>query len=351
MARNMKKANQTVFERLADLADRDVVRLSESAKYIKTTASEKAWLKAVKFVRNEDLFVDRHRFFALAAFQDDRYILQIGFGPVGHIHEDLLLQQRNAGLFTALVSDLELPLLEGTNLKLEICNEVFLPSQSAEAIGFECSDIEKYFVSYFCYMIAEDSTLRDQDDELMLQKAALYLLGHSPEVIYLNASPGTMESIKTLARLDIKVVPFDRVFRAFIERRYEHAFLDLYRCLEMLFSLKKIDALRSRLNLNSLHLEISADVEDALGWRPVEKNALAEIFDGFPDGLTSSLRACFNNNADVSANVYGLRNECVHFRPLQKKSVLSKQVNWPNLLESMISVIHHAYHVNYRKML
>lgn len=350
MARNMKKANQIVFDRLAELADSDIVRLSESTKYIKTTVDEKNWLKAVKFFRNEDLFIDRHRFFALAEFQSQKYVLQIGCGPVGHIDEDLLLQQSNAGLFTALVADLGLPLLDGMNLKLEICDQVFLPSKNSEVIGFECADIEKYFVSYFCYMVIPDSTLWDQDNEMTLQKTALYLLGHSPEVIYLNASLEAMESLKTLARLDIKIVPFDRIFRAFIERRYEHAFLDLYRCLEMLFSLKKIDVLRSRLNLNTAHLEISADIEDALGWRPVEKNALAEIFNCFPDDVIDPLKSCFNNTADVSANVYNLRNECVHFRPLQKKSILAKQVDWAFLLESMASVIYYAYHVSYRKM-
>lgn len=346
----MKTANQIVFNRLAELADIDVVGLSESGKYIRTTSDEKAWLKTVRFFRNEDLFIDRHRFFALAIFQDKRYILQIGFGPVIHVDEDLLLKERNAGLFTALVAELGLPLLDGMNLKLEIGDKVFLPSKSTDTIGFECSEIEKYFTNYFCYMIAPDSTLGGQDDELVLQKAALYLLGHSSEVIYLNASARAMELLKALARLDINTIPFDRIFRAFIERRYEHAFLDLYRCLEMLFSLKKIDVLRTRLNLNSTHLEISADVEETLGWRPIEKNALAEIFNCFPDEITSSLQSCFHNTTDVSTNVYSLRNECVHFRPLQKKSVLSRQVNWVSLLENMVAVIHYAYHVNYRKM-
>ena len=350
MSRNMTEANRIAFGRLEGLVASDVVRLSESKKYIKTSDCEKEWLKPVRFYKNEDLFIDQHRFFALAIFRDERYVLQIGFGPIFDGGDDLLLQENNSGLFTALISDLKIPLLDRANVDLDLCNEVFLPSKSSEKIGFERADLEKYFVGYSCYLVDKNSTLFDQEDELLLQKVALYVLGNSPEIVYLSIPPSALDHIKNLARLDVKTLPFDRVFRAFIERRYEHAFLDLYRCLEMLFSLKKIDLLRSRLKLNSMHLEISADVEDALGWRPTEKNALNEMLNDFPNGLKELLKNCFNNNSEIGVNIYGLRNECVHFRPLQKKSTLHKQVDWPKLLEGMVLLINHAYSVSYRSM-
>lgn len=346
----MKHANQLVFQQLSDLSDRNAVDLSKSQKYILSTADEKAWLKSVAFVKNEDLFIDRHRFFCLALYASEIYILQVGFGPVYIIDEDLVLQPNNGGLFVALVANLDLPILNNIDLKLELGDQVFLPSNDDEKVGFEYSDIEKYFVKYFLYKLLPSSTLWDEDSGITLQKTALYLLGHSPEVMYLNASVKVLDSLKVLARLDVRVLPFDRIFRAFIERRYEHAFLDLYRCLEMLFSLKKIDMLKSCLKLDSKHFEISADIEATLGWRPAEKGALKEIIDQLPAEIVNLLKKSFKNNSDICTNIYSLRNECVHFRPLQKKSELAKQVDWVALLESMVPAIHHAYHVNYRNM-
>lgn len=346
----MKNANEFLFKKLADVIDCDSLDLSRSIKYITSTPEDKMWLKSVKFLINEDLFIDRHSFFALAEFEGQNYILQIGFGPAINIDEDLLLIPDNGGIFVALVADLDLPMLDRDDLKLNIQEEIFLPSNDGDKVGFYFQEISKFFVKYFIYKINPDSTLLNQDNRLTLQKSALYLLSFSLNAIYLKTSEKTLESVRFIARLDVDLLPFDRVFRAFIERRYEHAFLDLYRCIEMLFSLKKIDELKARLNLVLKHLEISADVEAALGWRPVEKSALSEIVNQLPTGIIEALQKCFKNDSEICTNIYSLRNECVHFRPLQRKSSLTKEVKWMELLESMTLTIHHAYHINYRQM-
>lgn len=350
MARNMMNANKLVFQNLATFCDQTAVNLSKSQKYITSNEIDKSWLKSVVFIKNEDLFIDRHRFFCLALFNNEIYIVQVGFGPINTTDEDFTLQPNNGGIFAALVSEANLPILESVDLGLELNEKIFLPSNDDERLGFDYSDIEKYFVKYFLYKLAPNSNLCDKENFLTFQKTALYLLGRSPEAMYLNVSAKTLDSLQSLARLDVKVIPFDRIFRAFIERRYENAFLDLYRCLEMLFSLKKIDILKSSLQLNSKHFEISANIEAALGWRPAEKGALKEIIDQLPDELLNSLKQSFNNTAEPWTNIYSLRNECVHFRPLQNKTQLSKQVNWASLLESMVPAIHYVYNVNYRKM-
>lgn len=346
----MKDANQRVFQRLAGFAGQIAVDSSKSKKYIKSSEYDKYWLKSVDFLCNEDLFVDRHRFFLLASIASEKYIVQVGFGPARDVDEDLVLQPNNGGLFVALAASCELPLLNSDGLSLELDDKVFLPSEEGEKIGFDYFDIDRYFVKYFLYKIQPSSSLLHEDNAIALQKSALYLLGSSPEAVYLSVSEKTFLSLRSTARLDVGIFPFDRVFRAFIERRYEHAFLDLYRCLEMLFSLKKIDILRERLKLHSRHFDISADVEAALGWRPTEKGALKVIIDQFPREVVTLLEGGFKNTADTCTNIYDLRNECVHFRPLQKKSNLAKQVNWIVLLEAMMLAIYHSYHVNYRKM-
>lgn len=350
MARNMKSANKRVFERLAGYVDSETLEASKSVKFIISTTEEKDWLKSVSFIRNEDLFIDRQRGFALATYSGARYILQIGFGPAHGLDEDLTLIPNNSGIFVALASEFDLPIIERNDLKWELKNEVFLPSDQAEMTGFDFLNIEKFFQSYHIYKLAPASTLSDEDLVLTLQKSALYMLGHSPEAVYLKTTARTLESLRTLARLDVRALPFDRVFRAFIERRYEHAFLDLYRCLEMLYSLKKIDELKSNLNSDLKHFELSAVIESTLGWRPIEKSALIEIVNQFPKESIEQLKQSFKGDAEICTNIYNLRNECVHFRPLQKLSNLAKDVDWVRLLESMALAIYQAYHVSYRRM-
>ena len=346
----MTHANTLVFQKLAKFCNHNALNLSKSKKYIVSNDIDKLWLKSVEFLKNEDLFIDRYRFFCLALFNNEKYIIQVGFGPIFTADEDFILQPNNGGIFAALVSELNLPVLENFDLEWELNDKIYLPSTEDEKSAFEYTDIEKYFIKYFIYKLTPNSNLWDEENSLTLQKTALYLLAKSPEVMYLDVSEKVLDSLQSLARLDVRVIPFDRIFRAFIERRYENAFLDLYRCFEMLFSLKKIDILKSFLKLDSKHFEISANIEAALGWRPAEKGALKEIIDQLPCELLDPLKQSFNNTAEVWTNIYGLRNECVHFRPLQKKTQLAKQVDWAVLLESMVPAIHHAYHINYRKM-
>lgn len=347
----MKTANKLVFEKLASYTSLDAVTKSNSKKFITSTVQDKNWLQKVKFVTNEDLFIDSHRYFALATLSNEKYVIQIGLSSIHSADEDLILQPNNNGIFVALVADSVLPVMERESLHLELQDNVFIPSDLNDSREFDASEIEKYFTTYQFYKLASSSSLLDADDQLTLQKTALYLLAKSTDAIYLKISDETLVALKNLARLDVKALPLERIFRAFIERRYEHTFLDLYRCLEMLYSLRKIDDLKTILNLNSTHFEISAVIEKTLGWRPTEKSALTEIIAQFPPEIIQALKGGFRNTAEVCTNIYDLRNECVHFRPLQKKSTLAKNVNWIYLLESMVLAINQAYSVNYRKML
>lgn len=147
-------------------------------------------------------------------------------------------------------------------------------------------------------------------------------------------------------------IPFFVLLRGMMSESHQILFLDLYRCIEQLYSVPKVSALTKALSLPDPIREISRILEETISWRPKEDEALAALFLEVDKNTCDLIRICFGDcekldeprrSAERAAKkVYKLRNASVHFRPaMQGKDIFD--VDWNTLIDAMLSVVTALY--------
>lgn len=147
-------------------------------------------------------------------------------------------------------------------------------------------------------------------------------------------------------------IPFFILLRGMLSESHQILFLDLYRCVEQLYSIPRVSELTRVLGLaKSIH-EIARILEETISWRPKEDEALAALFSEVDVKVCDLIRASFGDREKVedgkksaeraAKRVYRLRNASVHFRPAMQGDDVSS-VDWDLLIDAMLSVVGHLY--------
>lgn len=186
---------------------------------------------------------------------------------------------------------------------------------------------------------------------LNLPKIGLFVVTNCASLQSLNWSQSGLEIARVISTIEVDLFPYELILRAIVERKWDNAFLEIYRCIEFLLPFPKINELKNKLKLDSHCSEISEVIEDVLGWRPTEEGALQGLFKDLPPNLLIDFEISFNtelsekkfDNKKAASLVYKLRNDCVHFRPIQRASSLRSSVKWKTLLHTMLHTANFCY--------
>lgn len=73
-------------------------------------------------------------------------------------------------------------------------------------------------------------------------------------------------------------IPTENFFYAMTSMHWQHAFLEIYRCLEALYGIPRAKMLKKELGLNISTLDVIEKAEKKLGWHPNERMSLKELF-------------------------------------------------------------------------
>src|SRR6266436_5456234 len=145
MSRNMIEANQRIFSRLIEKAKLSGRALdnADAIRYIKTTAEEKEWLK--NLVVSEVEPVSAKVKTATVDYQGRALLVVVGAARVTEMEYVMKPTKVNAGMFTALVKELDILVREPTS-GLEII-EIALAQSGLMAgyAGHEVASIVGFF--------------------------------------------------------------------------------------------------------------------------------------------------------------------------------------------------------------
>ena len=346
----MTLANRELFNKLKQLLPSEAPSENPpTPRWIQTNAIEKKWLKEAKFKVDLDLNFGSQSCLTLVFLDTKTYLLSVGL-ELNNLGEDFQEIPINAGLFCAAVQELNLQPIASDSIGLELYENVFTPvAPGGPGISYLLDSVNKFFPLVKIFEIKAESPLITPEPSLF--RVALFAVTNCVGLITLQWTATGLENARAICSSQQKFLPFELVLRAVIERKNVHAFLELYRCIEFLFPFPKINQLRKKLSVELSTQELSEAVEDVLGWRPTEESALQKLFSALPDDVISSFRGALSlkNIEDeflaskVATVLYKLRNDCVHFRPIQRTSTLQSSVIWELLLQTMLLAIPSLY--------
>lgn len=347
MPRNMIDANAGLFYKLAvaggDLISQD---LREQKRAIRTNPTEKGWLKGLDVRSPSHLILDSVSRFALGEYGGCFYLIAVGVDVVNPPAE-LEPVELNAGMFTAIAHEINVPFVRTADLAERLLEYVFYPVEK------ECELIDVEVVASFfqkiCVFRVDPESAVASDIKFGLRAAIAAVLG-APAARSLEWPSTAIDRFNFMVRDPNECAPFHLLLRALTDTRDDAAFLALYRCIEQLFPIPAIGNLSSELGLSGPALRVAATIEKHLGWRRREEDAIAQLFGELDSRLVERIipvvgAVVQNENRPkiVSKRIYEIRNQCVHFRPAHAVGEVLTIDNWPALIDLMLEAVQYLY--------
>lgn len=146
-------------------------------------------------------------------------------------------------------------------------------------------------------------------------------------------------------------IPCKNLVQGILAISWENLFLEIYRCMERLYSEPKVRAFRDDCQSDlSLH-DLAALIETRLSWRPRENESLKLIID-YCDSETMR-KACASlcpeaasetsdQSAVVAKQIYTLRNRIVPSRPVHEE-IQKDDESWNAIVRSMLEITQQIY--------
>lgn len=300
-----------------------------SSRWVKGTADEEDWL-AYSVIKSTIEITHEIRF-AIIEYEANSYFIATGLESPDNIQHGINFFPINAGIFVALVTELELPVKSGiTNLHL-LQNVLSQNKSDPLYKGHELNDLLSIFPNIF---IGEIS-VQYIGDHTNLQQLVCSYLASNKKYITLPFSEETLNKLNDLVLLNSEIINYDSIIQSLLSSQFKFSFLDLYRCLEMLFQIIYVDATYSKLSLSINKTDFLYAIDDKLNWRPNERNALKKLFAETPDQYKSeiikAIKAINNQTKAYSDWLYDLRCSIVHLKSTQRNIIL-KPHQWDRLI-------------------
>lgn len=309
----------------------DVVR------YISTNNYEKEFLK---YCRIECKVLCMPGKVVLGISYDERSFIVLPMSPKSEepITNGVIRRlEDNAGLLTYLWGECEYPFKETEDLSYSLAEKVFGTDGA-----YDLMTIKPFFMECDIWEIDPGYLELTRDTCFRIYGTALTLDCSQLSLPYSNE---LLLKIRLMLENSMAKSIGEIIFRALTSTHWEHAFLEFYRCIEMLYSVPYCNELCASLDLELGELDLAGKLENALGWYPREIDALEKILDvvktnnhdlidSISIAISTSDIQVVNSTQSVAKAIYKLRNGIAHGR----KNILvqDSKLDW-NLLLSVLS--------------
>lgn len=347
MSRNRNDAMEVLFLLVKDHLEPSFTAGPELEKvrFVNGNIEETNWLTNAKIIETYAYSVDRR--FGLVEFEGENYFFVIGFGEPTKTPVGLSRIDTNAGLFVALISDLEIPVSRSISNEYLVENILSQHEDSDQYSGHDFRELVKIFPEVY---IAEVTNEFFGDPSNLIQIASYYLASNG-SLLDLPFSNECLDELIYLIATNSNILNYENILQALLSSQFKFAFLDLYRCIELLFQVVYIDETCGALGVGNQKLKFLQAIEDTLGWRPVESSALAKIFDGTPPEILKTLNDAVTNYDSNIANIgkwfYALRCSIVHLKTTHKTYEI-KIGQWEPLLHGTARILRYWYQIYFR---
>ncbi|WP_299734110.1 hypothetical protein [uncultured Tateyamaria sp.] len=331
-----------LFAKLVDVVESSPDRAltnSKAPRWIKKLSDEDAALMSQADVI-EACLVTRHLRASLLQHEDAIFLCVSGL----EADEDLPIAfeaiELTPGHFALAVSELK---LEPRASAIEIFDTIdgsFSGEDGYE--GHDLEDVTKLFPDLSIFQLNKDA---DSSGSIWRSLGVLLSVFYGQGPIELSEE--ALGSLRELYEAGSDHVPFRNIVQGHLAMSWSGLFLELYRAIEQLYSVPKLTNLTDHWVSPKPFYELAELLENQLGWRPKEEDALRELIEGCDASLLDMLAIELCPNAEnkaqaVAKAIYKQRNSLVHFRPAMPEQDYSTQ-QWNDRISLMIKLVSKLY--------
>ncbi len=355
MSRNMIRCVQYVFEQLAQgslVATLSRARLSPPSGDPEEMDRQKRRFTALKF--SEPEFLLHNIRIVEICDEDGRYIAAINL----ILSDDSLIDLQSTGIYyykpdpamlLALLYEGKVKMARGIS-PLDVQEQVLSQQDDPEYKGHDLEELVQFFEPVVVLKIDKNSVLFDRP----IREIEYYVSTYDSSLI----NPRMQQFIDQYRAQLLKheALSKENVFLSVTSTHYKHAFLELYRCIENIYSLPRALLLKKAMGITLTGFEIAKLCRDELGWHRREEDSIKRIFRLIPSSEfdasnAKQLRFAVNNNwdfsrpddvEDLASRIYKIRNQMVHQFDLSDEVEIDDG-DWGILIGVIFVVIDHAY--------
>jgi hypothetical protein len=342
MSKSMNKANQRIFDKFRKiiLDNGEYCEDVKAPRWIHGSADDKKWFLDANIVFCQEI-VSKKKIAILTAM-GKTFLVTIGFGDI-NCPSFLNPYDLNAGLYTEILSTIEVNLSPRVSV-FDIIDKIMPESISKEGYtGHNLIDLIDIFETINIFEVGRECPFSSIDPFRIF---GTYLCVEK-SLINLPFTDETINSYEEIILNGASCIPFENVILSICSLHYKDSFLDLYRCIEMLYPLIYVQKLYTELHISGSLLDFLYQIQETLDWNPMENKTLNNIIENTPEADLALLKEAQKEHIgfiemNLAKWVYSIRNSIVHLRPSQKPAILI-DVPWELLLRGMLSVINYWY--------
>lgn len=331
-----------LFAKLVDAVEASPDRAlsnSDAPRWIKKLSEEDAVLMSQADVM-EACLVTRHLRAFLLQHKGRRFLSVSGLAADDDLPEGFEALELTPGFLALAVSELNLVPKASPIEVFDTIESSFKGEDGYE--GHELEDVAKLFPDVSIFKLNEDS---DSSGSIWRSMGVLLSVFYGQGPIEL--SDEALNSLKELYESGSSHVPFRNIVQGHLAMTWSGFFLELYRAIEQLYSVPKLTNLTDQWASPKPFYELAELLENQLGWRPKEEDALRELIESCGASLLDMLANELCPNAEnkaqaVAKAIYRQRNSLVHFRPAMPEQDYSTQ-QWNNRISLMIKLVSELY--------
>jgi hypothetical protein len=361
MSRNMKKLSKELFELLTtdtnlETSSKNKLRLkSEDEESIRSF--QEGFIKKSKVITKEptSTFIINNVRVCLTSYLEEKYILITEIHPddefdiKGLNDHEIHIEEIYGGTLLLFNNLLKINLKKGKSEQERIENLLY-QQEDVDYVGHSVEDILPYLEDFCVFKISKDSTFIDMKD---VEIAYYILINYSNKFVHLQIPDETLNEYKKHIRETYNQFK-ENIFLSLTSTHFKHSFIELYRCIEMLYSLPKAIKLKQSIGFKKTAYELSKLCFKDLTWKNPERESIKAIFNEIDSEIILQNTDLMNlmglqpenemiKNIDKAAEyIYKLRIQLVHQIDISSEMVISKN-EWQILLLFLLKVIESAY--------
>ncbi|MEX6507447.1 hypothetical protein [Jiella sp. M17.18] len=280
------------------------------------------------------------------SFDGERYFCFSGLPVPDFLPDGFEQISATPGLFGAVFVNADLPV---TATAAEIRDAIEEQHRGVE--GYQGHDLQTVLdlfqeVDFFRVASGADSIFLESLERVCGSYCARGYPGYP-----LGLSSMTLSSITELFESGHDTLPYHLPLQGLLSYTWPAFYLELYRCIEQLYSVPRLQVLRKRLAHAGPIAELASTLESIISWRPREQESLSAILSKISEGRRASILSSFSLSADTvptatghncAEKIYQLRNAHVHFRPALSAPLISAE-EWDRIIYTMCVTVIEVY--------
>lgn len=269
--------------------------------------------------------------------KNEAFYITLGYQSI-NMPSNVIPIDTSVGLFLLVVLEREIKINSYID-NLKILNEIIVPIENeGNQNGYDLETILKYFPEINVFRLTEPI----HDYSVMLDKLSIMMYCENRSLLRLNMPDNIVASYCSVINQGFENINYDNLWRSVSSSEWRYCFIELYRCLEILFNISRTfdlsDKIRSKHNLSSLFSFSWKELRDYYH----DDSMINFLFSQLSQEKLDMLKAI--PSIKNASGLYKLRNSIVHGkRAIYYNSITSKEKEWQSIIFFAISAIEELY--------